>query len=81
MNLKTVSAALAAVVLAVGMTACHRDNAGAGSSSNQYGKRSGSAATGSSSSSPSSMDSQSGKTAPSGADSSSSSSTSGSSSK
>ena len=51
MNLKTVSAALAAVVLAVGMTACHRDNAGAGSSSNQYGKRSGSAATGSSSSS------------------------------
>jgi len=51
MNLKPVSAAFAAVVLAVGMTACHRDNAGAGSSSNQYGKRSGSAATGSSSSS------------------------------
>jgi hypothetical protein len=54
MNLKTVSAALAAVVLAVGMTACHRDNAGAGSSSDQYGKKSGSAASGSSSSSPSS---------------------------
>jgi hypothetical protein len=54
MNLKTVSAALAAAVLAVGMTACHRDNAGAGSSADQYGKRSGSAASGSSSSSPSS---------------------------
>ena len=64
MNLKTVSAALAAVVLAVGMTACHRDNAGAGSSSNQYGKRSGSAATGSSVDSSSSS---SGQSAPAGA--------------
>ena len=70
MNLKTVSAALAAAVLAVGMTACHRDNAGAGSSANQYGKRSGSAATGSSSttpSSPSGTDSSSSQPAPGGA--------------
>ena len=52
MKLKTITAALTAAVLAVGMTACHR-NAGTGSSSDQYGKKSGSAATGSSSSSPS----------------------------
>lgn len=50
MNVKTLTGALTAAVLAVGMTACHRDNAGAGSSSDQYGKRSGSAASGSSSS-------------------------------
>ena len=77
MNLKTVSAALAAALLAVSVTACNR-NAGTGSSaSDQYGKRSGSAATGSSPSSPSSpsgsMGSSSSKQAPSGANSSSSS--------
>ena len=50
MNLKTITAALTAAILAVGMTACNR-NAGTGSSaSDQYGKRSGSAASGSSSS-------------------------------
>ncbi len=69
MNLKAISAALAAAVLAVGMTACHRDNAGAGSSSSQYGKKSGSAATGSTSSpsSPSSSGSSSSSSNPSGA--------------
>ena len=50
MNLKTITAVVTAAVLAVGMTACNR-NAGSGSSSDQYGKRSGSAATGSSGSS------------------------------
>ena len=49
MKLKTITAVVTAAVLAVGMTACNR-NAGSGSSSDQYGKRSGSAATGSSSS-------------------------------
>src|SRR5258706_9739800 len=54
MNLKTITAALTAAILAVGMTACNR-NAGTGSSaSDQYGKRSGSAASGSSSPTPSS---------------------------
>jgi len=65
MRLKTITAALTAAVLAVGMTACHRDNAGAGSSSDQYGKRSGSAASGSSSSS-GSMGSSSGQASPGG---------------
>ena len=60
MNLKTITAVVTAAVLAVGMTACNR-NAGSGSSSDQYGKRSGSAATGSSGSS------SSGQSAPSGA--------------
>ena len=54
MKLKAITAALTAAILAVGMTACNR-NAGSGSSaSDQYGKRSGSAASGSSSPTPSS---------------------------
>ena len=68
MKLKTLTAALTAAILAVGMTACNR-NAGSGSSSDQYGKKSGSAATGSSSSTPSpsgSMGSSSSKASPGG---------------
>lgn len=66
MKLRTLTAALTAAILAVGMTACNR-NAGSGSTSDQYGKKSGSAATGSSSSSPSgSMGSSSSKASPGG---------------
>ena len=54
MNLKTITAALTAAILAVGMTACHRDAGTGSSASDQYGKRSSSAASGSSSSTPSS---------------------------
>ncbi|HET7668777.1 MAG TPA: hypothetical protein VFK84_00065 [Burkholderiales bacterium] len=49
MTYKTLTAALAAAVLALGMTACDRDNnAGAGSSVERDKARSGSAASGSS---------------------------------
>ena len=44
MKLKTLMAALTAATFALGMTACNRDNAGAGSSTSQQSKRSGTAA-------------------------------------
>ena len=51
MNMKTLTAALTAAVLAIGLAACNRDNAGAGSSADPSKSRSatGSAAGGSSS--------------------------------
>ena len=50
MTFKTVTAALAAAILAVGMTACNRDNnAGAGSSADQRSKSSSPAGSGASS--------------------------------
>jgi hypothetical protein len=48
-TIKTLTAALAAAVLAFGMSACNRDNAGAGSSADQRSKSSSPAGSGASS--------------------------------
>ena len=84
MRLKAITAALTAAFLAVGMAACNRDNAGAGSSARpDMTKQRGSAAGGSSApaspSSPSSLSSPSSPSSPSGSAGSSSAGGSGSS--